>query len=166
VYVLAFVFWAESFVMMARHQGWYQIMAAEVTAKLVCGLCFLLLPTTNVRPDLQGDGLGVWLLGLVYRMDRPTNLFPSIHCMDSWICFLGLCGRKDLPKAYRVFTGVFALAVCISTLTTRQHVLADVVAGILLAQGTMALSRWFHWGGWFERCFVRLDRKLFGNTAS
>lgn len=162
VYVGAYLFWAVNYVLMARGRDWYRIMAAEATAKLICGLFFVLLPTTNIRPMVQGSDVGAWLLRLIYQIDAASNLFPSIHCLESWICFAGLRGRKNIPLWYRIFSGIFAAAVCISTLTTRQHVLADVIAGVLLAEAALFLSRRFGRGRYLERIFCNLDKRLFG----
>lgn len=156
IYVGAFVMWVLCYVAMARGWDWYRIMTAEVAAKLLCGVCFLALPTTNVRPELTGDGLGVWLLGLIYHLDPPLNLFPSIHCMESWLCFAGLRSRRNVPLVVKGLVLGMAVAVCCSTVLIRQHVLADVVAGVLLAEGMTALSRRRHWGGRLRGCFTAL----------
>lgn len=163
VYVAAFPFWAVGYVLMARDREWYTIMTAEVLAKLLCGVCFFLLPTTNQRPLLTDEPFA-WLLQLIYAQDAALCLFPSIHCLESWICFAGLRQRKDLPAAVRWGSLVMAVLVCISTLTTKQHVLVDVIAGVLLAEVLVDVSRWRGWGGRLRRCFTALDEKLFGKT--
>lgn len=164
IYVGAFVFWAVSYVVMARGQQWYTIMTAQVLAKLVCGVVFFLMPTTNVRPMLSDEPFA-WLLQLIYQMDEASCLFPSIHCLESWICFAGLRTNKALPGAVRWGSLIFAVLVCISTLTTYQHVWADVVAGVLLAELMVDLARWRHFGGRLQRWFTALDRILLGNAG-
>lgn len=166
VYVGAFPFWAVNYVLMARGQDWYRIMTAEVLAKLICGVVFLALPTTNVRPALTGDGFGEMLLQLVYEMDAPTNLLPSIHCLESWICFAGLRGRRDIPLWYRGFSGVFAVLVCISTLTTYQHVIVDVIAGVLLAEVLLRIAKKKRFGRRLKWWFIALDGAWLGERAS
>lgn len=160
IYVAAFPMWVLCYVVMARGWDWYRIMTAEVLAKLLCGVCFLVLPTTNVRPELAGDGFGVWLLALIYRLDQPLNLFPSIHCMESWLCFAGLRGRRNIPQWRKAMLLAMAVLVCCSTVLTRQHVLVDVVAGILLAEGMVQLSKRLRWGRRLRGCFTALGRQL------
>ena len=48
--------------------------------------------------------------------------------------------EESLPVWYRAGCGVMAVLICISTVAVRQHVLADVAAGILLAEGAWALA--------------------------
>lgn len=164
IYVAAFPFWAVSYVVMARGRNWYTIMSAEVLAKLVCGVIFFLMPTTNQRPLLTDEPFG-WLLQLIYEMDAATCLFPSIHCLESWICFAGLRTRKEFPGAVRWGSLIFAVLVCVSTLTTYQHVLADVFAGVLLAEGSIQLAYRLHFGKRLERCFTVLNQFLLGSVA-
>lgn len=116
-----------------------RFFAANLLAKLVCLLFFAFFPTTIVRPAPSGSSLWVRLLELLYRVDTPDNLFPSVHCYLGWLCWIGLRGKKDCPFAVRAFSLLMALAVCVSTLTVRQHVLADVFGGIALSEVCFAL---------------------------
>ena len=71
---------------------------------------------------------------MLYQVDRASNLFPSIHCLVSWLCFVGVRGKKHIPKWYQVCSCVMAIAVFVSTLTTKQHVVIDVLGGVILAE--------------------------------
>lgn len=102
---------------------------------------FLVLPTTNVRPEL-GDGIWENLLQFVYQMDAPTRLFPSIHCLVSWLCYIGIRGQQKVSKGYRAFSCIFALLVCASTQFTKQHYIVDVFGGIIIAELTYYIA--FH----------------------
>lgn len=161
VYVGAFLFWAIGYVILARGENWYEVMTGEVMAKILCGVIFVALPTTNLRPELGTDVFSK-LLRMLYAMDAPTNLFPSIHCLESWICFAGLRGRGDVPRWYRAVSLAAAGMICVSTVLIRQHVLADVAAGILLAEGCLLLSRRGHMGRRLRRWMTALDRAVFG----
>ena len=155
IYVGAYVFWAVNYVLAAR-QGEdraARFLAADALGKLAAFVLFLALPTTNVRPDIPAGAPLGGALGILYALDTPEALFPSLHCFCSWLCWAGVRGQKEIPAPYRAFSLVFALAVAASTLTTRQHVLADVPAGIALAElcwqlaGHTPLARWY-WNLW------------------
>lgn len=111
-----------------------RFFCADALAKAICLFFFLILPTTNIRPEVTGNGLWDRLMRFLYQVDAADNLFPSIHCLVSWLCWIGVRRRSDIPFFYRWFSLAAALAVCISTLTTRQHVIVDVVGGVLLAE--------------------------------
>ena len=94
-------------------------------------VCFLVDPTTAPRPaEVFGEGFAVWGLRFLYSSDPPYNCFPSLHVAHSFVSALA---------CYRVHRGVGTAAVfCaalvgVSTLYTRQHYIADAVAGMLLA---------------------------------
>lgn len=136
IYVCAFFFWAVNYYIAARQDrsASDRFFCADVLGKLICLLLFILLPTVMTRPDLTADHVWNWLLSIIYQMDEPNNLFPSIHCFASWLCWIGVRKRDDIPLAYRWFSLLMAAAICVSTVTVRQHLLADVISGVLLAE--------------------------------
>ena len=138
IYLGCFLFWAVCYVWMAKEDTAIacRFYLADFLAKGVCLIFFLLLPTTNLRPPVPGTGLWDHLMRFVYQVDAPTNLFPSIHCLVSWLCFIGVRRLPGAPRWSVWFTGLMASAICLSTLTTRQHVIVDVLGGILLAEAS------------------------------
>ena len=111
-----------------------RFFSADAIARVVCFLLYLLMPTTMQRPEITEPGFWNDVMRLLYWIDLPDNLFPSIHCLISWFCWIGVRNRKEVPAAYRWFSFAAALAVCVSTVTTRQHVLIDIAGGVLLAE--------------------------------
>lgn len=138
VYLGCYVFWVVNYVIGVRQEREkaFRFISADFAAKLVCFLCFVVFPTTNTRPVIEGSSLWDELMRLLYRVDAPDNLFPSIHCLTSWFCFIAVRENKKIPGWYRGASLLMAVGVCISTLTTRQHVCIDVAAGILLSEGS------------------------------
>jgi membrane-associated phospholipid phosphatase len=72
----------------------------------------------------------VWGLRFLYDADPPYNCFPSLHVAHSFVSAL-TCYRLDRRLGYGAL--LFASLVAISTLFTKQHYIADVVGGIVLA---------------------------------
>lgn len=143
IYFGCYLFWAVNYILSIRGEeadAW-RFLSADFLAKCVCLLCFLVFPTTNTRPDVTGSS--VWDLGMrfLYKVDSADNLLPSIHCLTSWFCYIGVRKKKEIPKWYRFFSCAMAAAVFVSTLTTKQHVLYDVAAGALLAELAYDMSK-------------------------
>jgi membrane-associated phospholipid phosphatase len=69
-------------------------------------------------------------LAAVQGIDPPGNVFPSLHVAHTTM--LALILIKDRPRLGRVALAM-ATALALSTLTTKQHFLADVVSGYALA---------------------------------
>ena len=133
----------------------WRFFAADVLARLVCMAFYLLLPTTNVRPSIPEQGFWNQMLALLYQMDAADNLFPSIHCLNSWFCYIAVRGRREIPRWYQRFSFWAALAVFVSTLTTKQHVIADVIGGALLAEVTWQIAGRTHLGAWYGMILER-----------
>jgi membrane-associated phospholipid phosphatase len=98
---------------------------------IVAYACFLLFPTVAPRPEeVPGAGFAAWGLRFLYDADPPHNCFPSLHVAHSLVGALA-CQRVH-PGLGR-FALVCAGLVAVSVLFTRQHYVADVVFGVLLA---------------------------------
>jgi len=67
-------------------------------------------------------------------------LLPSIHCFVSWMCFIGVRNSPKVPSWWKEASFVIAIAICVSTLTTKQHILIDVFSGVMLAEICYALA--------------------------
>ncbi len=137
IYFGCYIFWGVNYCLCAN-QGKEErdrYFAADTLAKIIAFVIFMAFPTTNVRPEIAADqNVFNLLMRFLYWIDTPDNLFPSLHCLVSWLCWVGVRKRRDIPAIYRWFSLVAALAVCVSTLTTKQHVLIDVFSGVFLAE--------------------------------
>ena len=143
IYFLSFPFWAVNYILIGRGEKkqFYQFLTADLSSRMVCLFFFVFVPTTNVRPEVTGISFADNLMRMLYSIDQPTNLFPSIHCLMSWFCFIGIKDRTDIPVWYKSFSCVFAILIFISTQVTKQHYLIDIAGGVLLAEVTFRISR-------------------------
>ena len=150
VYVLAYVQWAIGLIAAAkeRKELCYRILGGELVAKFLCLLCFLLLPATISRPEIIGNAPWDKLTRLIYSIDTPDCLFPSLHCLESYICFRGATLSEKLPRWYTFVTGVFAVMVFASTVLVKQHFLVDIIAGIIVGEIGLQISRF-----WLKRYY-------------
>ncbi len=148
IYLGCYIFWVVNYILIAAQgkEYCYRFATADIMARIPCCLFFLILPTTNVRPMLTDGGICAAILQFVYDMDAPTRLFPSIHCLVSWFCYIGIRRRENIPKWYQIFSCIFALLVCASTQFTKQHYIVDVFGGIIIAEVTYYIS--FHTNGY------------------
>lgn len=165
IYFGCYLFWIANYILVGRinrdnRAEFYRFVTTDMMSRIVCGIFYILMPTTNIRPEVAGEGFANDLLRFLYSVDQPTNLFPSIHCLVSWMCYIGIRGNKKVPAWYRGFSLIFALLVVISTQTTKQHYIADAVAGILLAEALYALNRHIPLSGYVQRFFDRINAKL------
>lgn len=158
IYVLAYVQWIVGFIVIGREsrEVCYEVMSAEQIAKILCLVCFLVIPSTISRPEITGTEFCEWLSRFIYSMDNPDNLFPSIHCLESWICFRGAMKCKKASKGYKATMFVAAILVFASTLLVKQHVFVDVLGGIAVVEIGLFLTKKIR----MSRLYFALERKL------
>lgn len=142
IYLGSYAFWIANYILISRvnKEQCYRLVTADLLGKLICGVIYILYPTTNIRPDITTSGIFVDMLQGLYSRDAANNLFPSIHCLVSWYCYVGLRNCKTIPAWYRYFSLFIASMICISTLVTKQHVIVDVLGGVMFAEITWQLS--------------------------
>jgi hypothetical protein len=110
---------------------WRRLALAWSLASVASWTLVLLVPVTFSRPSLSGvDRVSAWVLGRVWGIDSAHVTFPCLHAAVTWICWHALRDRGPRVRAW-----VFALAVAItlSTMTTRQHLLTDNAAALAIA---------------------------------
>ena len=142
-YVLAYVQWAAGYILMAR-QGeafCFQWYFADIVAKLITGAVYLAVPTGIERPEICGKGFFSRLTGLIFKADAPDNLFPSIHCLESWLCCRAVLSMAGVPSALKAGNFLMTVLVFASTVCLKQHVFVDIPAGIAAAEAGIFLVR-------------------------
>lgn len=158
VYLGCYLFWVLNYILIARQEKKEvcRFFSADFISRVVCLACFLWFPTTNCRPAVEADGFWNRVMLFIYAADAPDNLFPSIHCLVSWFCYIGIRGKKEIPVWYQGASFFMAALVCISTLLTKQHVIIDVIGGVLLAELCFLLGKKPAVYGTYERLLDRV----------
>lgn len=160
IYLGCYLFWAINYMLAGKvnKEYFYKFITNIFSGYLICGTIFIILPTTINRPSLDTiHGFGKIFVQYIYSTDTPVNLFPSMHCLISWYCFLGVKGQSTISKWYQIFSCIFALLVCISTLVIKQHYIADVISGILIAELTYRIVMKKASGKFLCRLFTKIN---------
>lgn len=137
VYVGSYLFWLASFFIAATgtRENFYALVASVAVTFFICFLFYVFLPTTIVRPQISADTFTLKLVDWIYIADTPAlNLFPSMHCLASWLCFIAVRRMKTIPLWVKIAACVCALAVFASTQFVKQHYMADIFSGVVLAE--------------------------------
>lgn len=120
-----------------QHALFRRGLQAYLMVMLVAYAGFLLYPTAAPRPaDVFGDGFAAWSVRLAYSLDPPYNCFPSLHVAYAFVSAL-TCYR--VHRGVGLIAAIWAALIGVSTLYTKQHYVADVIAGALAAFVAYAL---------------------------
>ena len=95
---------------------------------------FIAVPTIIKRPAIDNRNIFSVMVQSIYVMDAPTNLLPSIHCLESWICFRGTFCHKNFSGGYKAGMFLMTILVFMSTVLIKQHVIIDIVGAIVVAE--------------------------------
>lgn len=162
IYLGCYLFWVVNYVIGCRQdrEKAFRFMSADVLAKLVCLICFIAFPTTNTRPVIEGNSIWEEGMRLLYHMDAADNLFPSIHCLTSSFCFIAVRENERVPKWYKGASLLMAVSVYLSTLTTKQHVMIDVAAGIVLSEASYLFVKKSGFSKWYGAVLSKAAGKI------
>lgn len=104
-------------------------MVMEIMISVVC---YLIYPTSFQRPVPPNDFWGNFMKFIYHGSYRGLNCAPSLHCSS---CFLVICVSSTcvgMNLWIRIFTILIAVMIVLSTLTTKQHTLIDVLTAVPL----------------------------------
>lgn len=117
-------------------------LAAYAVVIAVSLAVFVAFPVTSraLRVDparLDPQHLSDWAVALVYRLDPPVNLFPSLHLSIAGLAALSAWRAR---RAYGVLLSAGVVVIAASICTVKQHFVADGAAGLALAGAVFAVA--------------------------
>ena len=135
-YLSCYIIWVINYFIAAldEEKKMRTFFTADFIVKTICLGCFIFIPAVMIRPEITGTGFFDWVMNVIYTVDSPTELMPSMHCTQSWFSWIAVRNNDRIPRGYKTFTLAFVLLICISTVTTKQHYVLDAVVGVVLAE--------------------------------
>ncbi len=114
------------------------------TTQMVAMAIYIIFPSRqDLRPEVfPRDNIMTQVLGLIYRLDTNTGVFPSLHCAYSLGILSVWVRQKDVSRWWRGFVVVACLIICVSTAFVKQHSIADFFGAIPLG----LLAEWITFG--------------------
>lgn len=100
--------------------------------QMVAMFFYIVLPSRqDLRPEtFPRENFFTWVMGLIYTFDTDTGVCPSLHVAYSWAIFNVMVKDQHLAKWFKVFLGLFAVMVSLSTSFVKQHSFLDIFAAI------------------------------------
>lgn len=178
VYVYGLVYGAALYpLFVVRSRALLRRTALAYVAVIAVSLAsFLVFPVTvsPLRPPLAALDPGTlhgWGLRLVYRLDPPTNCFPSLHV---GLAAIGAAAVWRTERRHAALPLLIVVGTLVAVSTTKQHFVADGLAALLLVVGVdRALLQTYrpaegerlHYGWQGPAGYVALQLGLYGALA-
>jgi membrane-associated phospholipid phosphatase len=107
---------------------------------LATGMTIFLIVSTlfpnmhQLRPMVMPrDNVFTQLVGVIYRTDTSSNLWPSIHVYNSLGTMIAIHHSKRFGKAGKIIGDIIGISIILSTLFIKQHSVYDVITAFIMA---------------------------------
>ena len=106
-----------------------------IIATQVIGIAtYIIWPSVQyLRPDhFERENFCTFLLDLIYGIDTPTGVCPSLHVGYSLAVLSIWLKKKDIGRVWKVIMTLWVLLICASVLFVKQHSFTDVWAAAVM----------------------------------
>ena len=136
MYLASFVVWGINYVIYANQGENYckKLVLSDFICKFICFSTYILFPTATEFTIVPVTDYWSFLLNFIQSIDQPNNLFPSLHCVVSWIGFRRICEMDKVSKRYKYASLMIVLLIFLSVLFTKQHLVLDIFSGVFVAE--------------------------------
>jgi len=132
-YLLAYILPLAAFLTAETKQELKLILKTFILMLLVASIIFLAFPVAIQHQEITTtDVFSRMLIFLRRQLDNQWNAFPSFHVASAFLTSLIIREKKS---KYSIPIFIIAFLIIISTLFTKQHLILDVLAGLILATG-------------------------------
>lgn len=118
-------------------QDYYKTCVFLFTGMTVFLIVSTLWPNGHhLRPyAMPRDNIFTTLVARLYRMDTPTNLWPSIHVYNSIGAHLAVIHNQKLAENRKLRMGslVICISIILSTMFIKQHSMFDVLTAFVMS---------------------------------
>lgn len=141
-FAVPYVLWFAAFpgglllYLLVDKQDFFDLCFVIFGGALVSFVIYFFWPTgLELRPTEVGNGLLCRLMQLIWLIDPPNNVCPSLHCSISAAIALVTLGSAKMRRHPLVSALIVLLMVliCLSTVFVKQHSVLDVAAGVGLS---------------------------------
>ncbi len=146
-YFLWFVYIAATvaYFLLTSKQDFYKCCAFLFSGMTICLIIYTVWPNGHyLRVDLESLGrsnIFIDMLSSIYAVDTATNVFPSIHVLNSIGAMIAIKKSEKLRNIVWLQWSAFVLtiSICLSTVFLKQHSVLDVFGALALSVGLYAV---------------------------
>ncbi len=141
IFVIPYIFWyvyittALIYFGLTSRKDFIKLALFMFGGMTICYFIYLLLPNgQKLRPLISDQDFCSRLILKIYATDKPTNVSPSMHVLDSIAVHLAVVHSKLKDKKWVVWGSLIsAVLISLSTVLIKQHSIEDAFYAIILA---------------------------------
>ena len=105
-----------------------------LVTQVVAIACYILWPSRqDLRPEIFPRENGfTWILGLIYSVDTPTGVCPSLHVAYALGVLSADLKDRALGRVWKVLLTLLVVMISLSVCFVKQHSALDVLAALPL----------------------------------
>jgi membrane-associated phospholipid phosphatase len=157
IYVSEYLFFGVVYYLLKNYNNINKYLYSYFMLQMVSCMIFVMYPTILPRDNFPiPTDLPLWLQSIwtwLRTQDAPTNCLPSLHVASVYLS--AFVFRTDGQKKTFWIMVIWGTFIALSTLTTKQHYLADIVLGLGLA---LFFYWWFHHEQSYERIWPKMGK--------
>jgi len=136
VYVSCFILVFLPYFFVKDKKKFLNMAGSYLLVLVIAYTVFLIFPVKAVRPEIIGTTFFQQAMNLMYVLDGPYNMFPSLHVALSFLAAFWINSEKNKFGKIAI---LWAILISLSTLTTKQHTSADILGGLAVSLLAYAL---------------------------
>lgn len=168
-YVISYPFWGGVFFYIGYRskKNVYLLLSLCLVTFAVCGLWYFIQQsdvqawreTSNLfgRNDLNFTES---LMMFIYNSAGPRNALPSLHCVMCWCAVCAAREDKTMPLLPKIGIWFLSLAIIVSTQTTKQHYIIDLIVGIGITEIAYQVIRLTKFWKVLVKPYTKLNQRL------
>ena len=149
------------FVLKAHLYEYYRLITALMLGMTAFLVVSVIYPNRLfLRPEyVDTTGICGKLVSLLYSIDTPTNVLPSIHVYNTVVLCHAINSNEKLRRRKAVFlaSNVLGVLIILSTMFLKQHSVIDVSLGLVMGVLVQIIS---------DRIFETEEERTFARKAA
>lgn len=115
-------------------EGFKKMQTFIIITQIVAVVIYIVWPSVQYgRPvSFEHSNLLTKLTALIYSVDTPTGVCPSLHVGYSIAIASTWAKKRDISLYKRVLIIIWATLICMSVAFVKQHSVVDILAAILM----------------------------------
>ncbi|KPU42732.1 PAP2 superfamily protein [Oxobacter pfennigii] len=136
-YLMWFGYMFYGVIFLGIHSKWdfYKLFVFVAGGMFLCLILYIVFPNAqDLRPKALGDDIFSNLIKLMYMVDTPTNVCPSIHVFDTIAVDIALRKSEHFRKIKygRTVSTIISVSICLSTVFIKQHSALDAIYAVIM----------------------------------